>query len=176
MNHLSLPVVLAITAFIVLILVVFIYLLFERYSRLKEREWAFALKQDNNKALASLRISAYERLVVMLERSIPSAMVMRLSGTVPNAGALQLELIRAVREEFDHNISLQMYVSEYCWKKVNKAREETSELIRVAFTQVKPEAPSMELSREIFKLESATGNAAIREAIAAIREEMARHF
>ncbi|MFM9004957.1 MAG: hypothetical protein ACKOSR_05570, partial [Flavobacteriales bacterium] len=70
----------------------------------------FILKQDNNKARAPLRISAYERVIVMLERSTPQAMVMRLSSTASNAAYLHLDLSKALREEFEHNISLQMYV------------------------------------------------------------------
>jgi hypothetical protein len=168
--------ILAVVALILVSIFIFTYLMFERYSKLKEREWMFLMRQDNNKALASLKITAYERLVVMLERSTPSSLVMRLNASATNSGILQLEMIRAIREEFDHNISLQMYVSEFCWNKVRKAREETSELIKVAYTKVRPESSSVDLSREIFKLESSTGNAAIREAIIAIREEMSRFF
>jgi hypothetical protein len=101
---------------------------------------------------------------------------MRLNVGGMTSGSLQLEMIRAIREEFDHNISLQMYVSEFCWNKMKKAREETMELIKVAYSKVRPESSAVELSREIFVLESATGNSAIKEGITAIREEMARYF
>lgn len=168
--------ILAIVALILVTCFVFAYMMFERYSKLREREWMFIMKQDNNKALASLKITAYERLVVMLERSTPSSLVMRLNASSASSGILQLEMIRALREEFEHNISLQMYVSEFCWGKIKKAREETSELIKLAYVKVRPESSSVDLSREIFKLEASTGNAAIREAITAIREEMSRYF
>ena len=150
--------------------------LFKMWIRHRERAWMFALKQDNNKALAPLRISAYERIIVMLERITPQAMVMRLSPTVNNAAYLHLDLSKALREEFDHNISLQMYVSEECWNKVKRAREETGELYKIAFTRVKADTSSSDYAREILHLEATVGNSAIREAIVAIRLEMARHF
>jgi len=53
--------------------------LFNKWLKYKERSWAFLLKQDNNKSLAPLRISAYERIVIMLERITPQSLIMRLS-------------------------------------------------------------------------------------------------
>jgi hypothetical protein len=152
------------------------YMILERWIRHKEREWALLLKIDSNKALAPLKISAYERLIVMLERISPGPLVMRQRVSGTSAALLQLELIKAIREEFEHNVSLQMYVHEDCWNRIRAARDETTELIKIAFTRVRPESPGMELSNEIFKLEAATGNSAIRDAIAAVRDEMARYF
>ena len=81
-----------------------------------------------------------------------------------------------LREEFEHNISLQMYVSDECWNKVKRAREETGELYKVAFTRVKADSSAAEYAREILHLEATVGNSAIREAVVAVRTEMAKHF
>lgn len=154
---------------------VMIYL-FNAWIKHRERAWMFTLKQDNNKALAPLRISAYERIIVMLERVTPQAMVMRVSATSSNAAFLHIDLTKALREEFEHNISLQMYVSDECWNKVKRAREETGELYKVAFTRVKADSSAAEYAREILHLEATVGNSAIREAVVAVRAEMAKHF
>ncbi len=164
--------VIAIIATVIIIVVT----LFNKWLKQKERAWAFVLKQDNNKAMAPLRISAYERLVVMLERISPQSLVMRHSMNSSNATYLQMELIKSLREEFEHNISLQMYVSADTWEKIKRAKEETSELIKVAFTRVKHDGSAMELSREILQLEATVGNSAIREAILGIRIEMTKYF
>jgi hypothetical protein len=50
-----------------------VYWMYNAWLQLQERKWTFTLKQDNNKALSSLRITAYERLTVMLERITPQA-------------------------------------------------------------------------------------------------------
>ncbi len=161
---------------ILVTIVIIVVVLFNKWLKHKERAWAFVLKQDNNKALAPLRISAYERIVVMLERISPQSLVMRHNMSTTSAAFLQMEIIKSIREEFDHNVSLQMYVSAECWEKVRRAREETAELVKVAFTRVRPESPAMELSREILKLEAAVGSSAIREALHGIRIEMAKFF
>ncbi len=157
------------------VIVTLLYI-FRLWLRHKERQWAFVLRQDNNKALGPLKISAYERLVVMLERISPQSLVMRNNAGSVQAAMLQIQIIRSIREEFEHNISLQMYVSPECWIKIKKAKEETSELVKLAFTKVRPESSGIDLSQEIFKLEAAVGNSAIRDAIFAIRSEMARYF
>lgn len=154
---------------------VLIYL-FNIWIKHRERSWMFALKQDNNKALAPLRISAYERIIVMLERITPQAMVMRVSANSSSAAFLHIDLTKALREEFEHNISLQMYVSDECWNKVKRAREETGELYKVAFTRVKADSSAAEYAREILHLEATVGNSAIREAIMAVRSEMTKYF
>lgn len=151
-------------------------LLFQQWLKHRERQWAFVLRQDNNKALAPLKISAYERLVIMLERISPQSLVMRHVAGTNSSGMLQLELVRAIREEFEHNVSLQMYVSQECWDKVRKAREETAELVRIAFTRVRPDSPAMDLAREIMELDNKVGNSSVKDALLAIRIEMAKHF
>lgn len=150
--------------------------LFNKWLNYRERSWAFKLKQDNNKALAPLRISAYERIVIMLERISPQPLVMRLSPSSNSAGYLQMELIRAIREEYEHNVSLQVYVSQECWEQVLRAKEQSVELIKVAFTKVRPDSSPMELSRAILMLESEIGSSPVKNALIAVRMEMAKHF
>lgn len=167
----------AIFILIIIAIVAFVcYSIFKRWLKHREREWAFIMRQDNNKSMAPLRITAYERIVVMLERITPQSMVMRYNLSTSSAAFLQMELIKALREEFDHNVSLQMYVSQESWDKVKRAKEETAELIKVAFTRVRPEATAMEFSREILKLEATVGNSAIREALLSIRHEMSKYY
>src|SRR5690606_16225757 len=97
------------TLLIIAAILLIVVVLFNKWLKHKERSMAFALKQDNNKALASLRVTAYERITIMLERMTPQALVMRISPTAATAGNLQMQLIKAIREEFDHNVSLQIY-------------------------------------------------------------------
>lgn len=121
-----------------------------------------------------LRLKAVERLTIMLERIKPSDMVMR-KGTGTKSGAqLQLELLGNIRDEFEHNVSMQIYVSAATWMKVQKAKDDTVELIRVAASQAGQESGALQLSRIIFDLEGKTGNAAIKDAIAHLKAEAAK--
>ncbi len=155
-----------------IVLIVLVQRMFNQWMQYKERNWAFQLKSDNNKALSTLRITAYERVIIMLERISPTSLVMRQNITGSSAAMLQLELMRSVREEFEHNISLQLYVSDDTWEKVRNAKDEVLELIKEAFLKVKPESAAIDLSREIFKLEASTNTRAIKTALDAIRAEL----
>jgi hypothetical protein len=99
----------------------------EKQHRHNEQRWQLELRKANASALASLRLSAYERLIVMLERSRPSSVVLRSNRSGMTCTLLQLEMIRNIREEFDHNVSLQMYVSEHTWASIQQAKSDISE-------------------------------------------------
>jgi hypothetical protein len=88
------------------------------------------------------------------------------------AGQLQLEIMRNIREEFEHNISLQMYVSERVWRAVGDAKENALQLVKVASTKVQPESTAMELSQEIFILQEKVGTQAIDVALKALNLEI----
>jgi hypothetical protein len=70
MQNLSL-LFLALAAFILLL--VLVNRMFNAWMQYKERSWMFTIKADNNKAMSNVRIPAYERLVIMLERIAPSS-------------------------------------------------------------------------------------------------------
>lgn len=157
-------------------IIIFGSVLFNKWLKYKERAMVFDLKKDNNKALATLRVTAYERLTIMLERITPEALVLRLSHLASSSANLQAQILKAIREEFDHNISLQIYVSPSCWKRIVVAREQVSELMRVAFTKVGPQVSAVELSKVILTLEAEVGNTGIQDALNAIRQEMEIHI
>lgn len=123
-----------------------------------------------------LKIRAYERLIVMLERITPNSLVMRTSRSQSNVGQFQLELLKAIREEFEHNVGLQMYVSDRAWMAVVAARDETKQLIQVAASKADRNAPSITLSQEIFGLEEKVSNSAIESAKMILKDEVRRSF
>jgi hypothetical protein len=131
---------------------------------------------EKGKILLPLKIKAYERLIVMLERIRPHGLVMRTNNGQQTSGQLQLHLLKAVREEFEHNISLQMYVSDRVWQTVVMAKEETLQLIKVAASKSQPNGSAMQLSQEIFSLEEQVGSSAIELALKALKLEIRSEF
>lgn len=155
---------------------IFVWYLVQMILNRRDKEWSLRMKADNNKAMASLRIPALERLAVMLERITPERMILRLYKGSETAGMLEADIVTALREEFDHNMSLQIYVSEACWEAVVTARKETAELIRIAASRVEPGDDAALLCREIMALEAAVGNTAIRSALLQLRQELETHY
>lgn len=121
--------------------------------------------------IVELRLKAYERLVIMLDRLTPSKLVMRINQGAMDGAQLQIQLMKAIRDEFEHNVSMQIYVSTECWTRVCASRDEVLRLVQLAAAQVGPKSSSLELSKEIFALEEKSKNASIQHALNRLRDE-----
>jgi len=127
---------------------------------------------EKTKIVLPLKLKAYERLIIFMERIKPSSLIMRLNNSSFSSGQLQLECLKAIREEFEHNLSMQMYISEKSWIHVKAAKEETLELIKLAGNKVAPNGSSMDLAKAILELEAETKNTHIDLAINLLKAEV----
>ncbi|MFZ5554953.1 MAG: hypothetical protein ACOZCO_17720 [Bacteroidota bacterium] len=109
------------------------------------------IKAEANKTILPLRLQAYERVVLYLERIAPNNLVMRVYKAGMSARLMQADMVKAIREEYEHNMTQQVYVSPNTWILLKNAKEETVRLINVAASHVHPEASGIELSQAIFE-------------------------
>lgn len=126
---------------------------------------------QGSKAAESLRIQAYERLVLYLERIAPDALIMRLHQSGMSAELFRNDMTKAIREEFEHNLSQQIFVSEEAWNRVVHAREETIQLINIAHKKMNEKSSGLELSRLIFSILSEVGKKPNADALTAVLAE-----
>ncbi len=110
------------------------------------------LKKASHGTVLPLKLQAYERLVIYLERINPNVLVVRVNKNGMSAHQLQLELIRAIKTEFEHNLSQQIYVSRGAWELVKTAKEELIKLINISATKVPADAPSNDLAMTILNV------------------------
>ena len=108
------------------------------------------LKSRYTSDITPLRLQAYERIALFLERITPSNLLLRLSGQTPIALDFQQLLLREIREEYNHNLSQQIYMSQTVWEGVQNAMNEVVMLINEAAGEIAPEAPALDLSKKIF--------------------------
>ena len=73
---------------------------------------------NNHKFIDPIRLRAYERLILFLERISPENLIVRVSQPQMKAKELEKALTDAIRAEFDHNLSQQLYVSTEAWEAV----------------------------------------------------------
>lgn len=125
----------------------------------------------NRSASEPLRIQAYERLVLYLERITPNAMLVRLHQGGMSADALRNDLTRSIREEFEHNLSQQIFVSEEAWNNVLHARDETIQLVNIAHKKMNEKSSGLDLSKLVFNILSEVGKAPNQEALRIVRQE-----
>ena len=151
------------------------YYLVKNFLDHESRKRVVDLKLANQTVITPVRLQAYERVVLFLERINPSSMVMRLN-KIGGAPAFQSELLKTVRTEFEHNLSQQIYMSTKSWDAVVKAKEETIKLINVAATRVNAESSAMELAQAIVGVSSQLTELPTKAAIDFIKKEIGKEF
>lgn len=118
----------------------------------EERERrSLELKLKTIDKMLPLRLNAYERMVVYIERANPSNLILRCYEAGITARQLQVKALDEIRTEFEHNLSQQIYISEEAWEVVKKIKDETSILINDQTIQLPEGASGAELSRKILE-------------------------
>jgi hypothetical protein len=96
-----------------------------------------------------LRLQAYERLVLFIERINPANMLIRLNGPAFNSHELYSLIVEEVRSEYQHNITQQIYVSTRAWSVVKRVKEDTLGIVNNAIRTLPETASGLELSKVI---------------------------
>jgi hypothetical protein len=96
-----------------------------------------------------LRLQAYERLVLFIERVNPANMLIRLNATAFGAHELYTLILEEVRAEYQHNVTQQIYVSSRAWGVVKHIREDTINIINNAVKSLPETATGLDLSKTI---------------------------
>jgi hypothetical protein len=98
------------------------------------------------------RIQAYERVCLFLERISPQNMLLRLNTPGIPAREFHRMLLDEIRNEYNHNVSQQIYMSEDVWNLVKNAKEDLIIQINEASQSMPQEATSLDLAKKIFEL------------------------
>jgi hypothetical protein len=146
------------------------------YLSLTKRPQDSPVRLEDHKIILPLRLQAYERIVLFLERISFNNLVVRVNRPEMNAWQLQSALIKTIREEFEYNLSQQLYISSKAWEMVNNAKEETIKMINVAAGNVPETASSAELVRIIFDTLIKTEKLPVRETLEMVKQEIRQVF
>lgn len=129
---------------------------------------------NNQKRITPIRLQAYERLIIFLERIHPESLIVRENVIGMNNQQLQQKLVSAIRTEFEHNLSQQMYVSGELWKQIKSAKENIIQLINSEASQLITTDSSLGLSKAVIESHMQIQNAEIDKAIATLKNEVSR--
>jgi hypothetical protein len=144
-------------------------------EREKERH-KMELSTKNQKLLTPIRMQAYERLVLFLERINPESLIMRISRQGMTCRQLQSEMISTIRAEYEHNLSQQVYISSQAWELVKSARSNLIKIINTCAEKVEPEAPAILLSKNILEFIMEMEKSPINVATEYIKKEIKTYF
>ncbi len=140
----------------------------------KRRDWEYRL--NNQKVITPLRLQAYERLIIFLERISPDVLILRSQTSKMTAGTLHRDMLQLINHEFEHNMSQQLYISASAWMVIKNAKENTLKFINLVAGQIDAKAPAMDLSKAIVDEMIQSGNTATSTAIDYLKKEVQKLF
>jgi hypothetical protein len=114
------------------------YYFFKSFLSNEERRRHFALLRDNQKQALPIKLQAYERLTLFLERINPAKLLVRIAPLSADKVDYGNLLVQHIEQEFEHNLTQQIYISDSTWTIILTAKNTTIQIIRqhVANTSV----------------------------------------
>jgi hypothetical protein len=134
------------------------------------------LKAKNTEVTLPLRLQAYERMSLFLERMTPNNLLIRLNDVNYNVGELQEILLFEIRQEFNHNLSQQIYMSDEAWQQIKDAIENLMAVINDCASELKKDEPSLQLVKKIFSKIIENQNDITSNALRFIKNEVRNYF
>ena len=141
----------------------------------KKRQWE--LKRESQKTISPIRLRAYERLALLLERTTPEHMLVELQKSNPEALVswtvmqVQQYLLQTIRAEFDHNQSQQVYVSNEVWEMIINARNQMAAFVIGMAAQLPEGATAQLYAQTLLSAYHANGVTPSERALEALKDE-----
>ncbi|MBO4580973.1 MAG: hypothetical protein J5701_01625 [Bacteroidales bacterium] len=129
-------------------------------------------KQENKKIINPIRLQAYERIALFLERIRPESLLLRVSSSDLSAVQYRILLLANIRSEFEHNLSQQVYISGLLWQTTKTAKEDLFKIINLAAGKVDGNATGADLAAKILELNIEQPIQPIDQALDLLRKEI----
>ena len=134
------------------------------------------IRQERQSAVTPLRMQAYERLSLLIERLSIPGLLMRTDSSGMQANTLKIALMMTVQQEFEHNISQQIYVSEKLWEIIKATRYDLIQFLDLVSEKVAKDVPAKAYRDALFAYQQQRDYDPIATAQMAIRKEATSLF
>lgn len=108
------------------------YSFFELHIKNNDKKRAFLLNKQAHIESLPIRLQAYERMTLFLERINLTKLLIRVAPISNQKNDYENFLIDQIEHEFEHNLTQQIYISEECWTIITTAKNATIQMIRKA--------------------------------------------
>ena len=159
-----------------LIVLLTAYLLIDKLLRNEEKRRNFELRKNSLSTVTPIRLRAYERLVLVLERTTPAMLILDVAKPGMTNMELHTQLLAGIRQEFSHNLSPQIYVSNEIWTCIRGAQESLLRLVNTCASQCNPTNSANELSERIIQVYNASDQTPTEMAIELLKKEVHLFF
>lgn len=159
-----------------LIVLLTAYLLIDKLLRNEEKRRNFELRKLSSSTITSIRLRAYERLMLVLERTTPSTLIVNAAKPGMTNMELHTQLLSNIRQEFSHNLSQQIYVSNEAWNNIRGAQESLLRLVNTCSSKCNPANSATELAELIIQVYDASEQTPTEQAIDVLKKEVRLFF
>jgi len=128
-------------AILAILLIAFVYYLFTNRSKEQEN------KEAATDTTRQMQLAAYERLILLVDRiSLPN-LISRLNQPGATAKEMQNLLVQSIKQEYEYNISQQIYVSADSWSAIKNLKEQNILVINQFANTLPPHATGLDLNK-----------------------------
>ena len=151
------------------------YRITKRYFDNQQKMQMLQMRVDEHREAVRLvtpiRLQAYERMALFLERISPESLVLRCYQPGMDTKLLQGVMTKTIRDEWEHNLSQQVYISSEAWNRIRQAKDEMVGVITSAAITVPDDADPARLAGTIFAT-VASGSQPTAPALEFLKQEM----
>lgn len=127
------------------------YFMIKSFMDNEQKKRSIDLKTNNQKLVTPIRLQAYERLTLFLERINPESLLLRTQVQSMTVERLQAALLTTIRAEYEHNISQQVYISGKTWLAVKGAKDNVIKIINTCADHLQPDQPGSMLTQRVME-------------------------
>jgi hypothetical protein len=138
MDTATIALVISIIAFIISISIFFI---------LNKKQKAAPTEGGDGYTSRPLQLQAYERLVMLSERIALPSLISRVNQPGLSAREMQLLLLENIKQEYEYNMTQQIYVSPVAWEAVKNLKEQTMLIVNQVSSALPPESTGNDLNK-----------------------------
>lgn len=131
--------------------------------------------KESLKVVTPIRLQAYERMALYLERISPNSLILRTFRPGMDIKTLQIAMTKSIRDEWEHNLSQQVYLGTESWNRIREAKEEMINLINGSAVKLPADADPTSLAGAIFE-SCAKSKIPTDEAIEFMKNEIQERF
>jgi hypothetical protein len=129
---------------------------------------------QNSRTVTPIKLQAYERIILFLERISLESMLLRVSTSEMTAAQLHSALLSSIRSEFEHNLSQQIYMSHQAWEVAKNARSNMIKIINSEAEKMPANSSGMAFSKQLLERVMELDKEPTRVAIDFIKAEVAK--
>lgn len=154
------------------LVVLVVYLMIKKYFDFQTFNTKEDYKKKYREYIIPLRLQAYERMILYLERISAENIIVRVSRPGMTARQLQNALLESIRNEYEHNLSQQLYISNTAWELIKNARANIVHTINKSAENLSDESSAIDLAKKILEETLKQDKNPIQEAINFLKHEM----